>query len=1021
MENPESEKLNPETWNLELGTWNGQEHTSSYLRNRFLIVPIALLIVAGFPAQAPAAGSPQSPRFESHILPIFQENCLQCHDSKTRQAGLSLETLEDVFKGGESGPAIVPRKPADSTLLTMVSSETMPLVGDPLSDSEIGLIRSWIEKGAPGKDTEGEQASIPVTEREIMAAVLGAKCLTCHGRRRQEAGLDLRTREGLLKGGKSGPAIVPGRPDESLLVRRIAAQEMPPPELQEKFSVRGLTSAEFDKLRRWISAGALADGEKPLQFRVEEDPLISDEDRRFWSFQPPKRPAAPDVKQSKQVRNAIDAFLLAKLEEADLGFSEEADRLTLMRRIYLDLTGLPPSPEEIESYLADQSPLAYERLVDRLLASPRYGERSARYWLDAVGYADSEGAAGDDAIRPHAYRYRDYVIRSFSADKPYDQFLIEQIAGDELFDYKQVDAYSPEQVDKLVATGFLRMGPDSTYSTEQNYLPERFDVVATQIEILTTALMGLTMGCARCHDHKYDPLPQRDFYRLSAILQSSYDPYDWLSPNIQCIGVGADCDESTTRLLLLPSVLEIREVEEYNIPIQEKIVGLKQSLEQKTDSLREQLIEERLAKLPENLREDLRRALDVKPQDRQEVQTYLVGSFESLLKVTLKELSDRFEGFSEEAKEIEDQIKAEEKKLKSKPSIRALFDMGGEPTANRILMRGEYTMPGPLVSPGVPSVLSVGVAPYRVERPDWSTETTGRRLAWAKWLTQPNHPLTARVMVNRLWQQHFGEGLVRTLGNFGRMGSPPSHPKLLDWLATEFVSQGWSIKAMHRVIMTSTAYRQSTRADREAQVADPSNRLLSRFPLRRLDADALRDSILNIAGRLDTTPFGPADELDVRKDGEVVAKATQRGYRRSIYLLQRRSTPVTMLEVFDAPLLFPNCLKRPHSTVSSQALQLENSDLVRSSSRYMAGRVIDAAGGDLQKQIERVYWATLTRPPSRKEAKAAQAALHELTGEWQRHLESEVPAEPIAEKARWLGLASLCHVYLNSAEFLYVN
>ena len=266
-----------------------------------------------------------------------------------------------------------------------------------------------------------------------------------------------------------------------------------------------------------------------------------------------------------------------------------------MRRAYLDLVGLPPSPEEIRSYLADSDPRAYERLVDRLLESPHYGERWARYWLDAVGYADSEGGVSSDEVRPHAFRYRDYVIRSLNADKPYDRFLIEQIAGDELFDYKAVESYSPDQLDLLVATGFLRMGPDSTYSTEQNNLPERLDVVATQIEILSSSTMGLTLACARCHDHKFDPLSQRDYYRLSAILRTAYDPYDWLSPSMGCIGVGANCNETNTRLLPLPSASELREVEEYNAPFKRKLAELERQLEEKSRPLRKQLLEDKMA------------------------------------------------------------------------------------------------------------------------------------------------------------------------------------------------------------------------------------------------------------------------------------------------------------------------------------------------------------------------------------------------------------------------------------------
>ena len=987
-------------------------------RKGWLILGLMGMRLLSLPAQE--AGPPG---FETDVLPIFRQHCLQCHSDQARQGGLSLESLERVLAGGDSGSVVVAHKPLESRLLVLINSGGMPMGGEPLEAGAIEVVRRWIEAGMPGETPEAPLPATapPVREREVMAAILGAKCLPCHGRRRQEAGLDLRTREDLLKGGKSGPAIVPGKPEESLLVRRIQAQEMPPPQLQEQFSVRGLTSVEFEKVQAWIAAGAPPDPEKPPETDPGRVSTAGSKDRQFWSFQPPSRPEEPGVKGRDRIRNPIDAFLLARLEAEDLGYSPPADRLALMRRAHLDLVGLPPSPEEIRAYLADSDPRAYERLVDRLLESPHYGERWARYWLDAVGYADSEGGVSSDEVRPHAFRYRDYVIRSLNADKPYDRFLTEQLAGDELFDYKAAETYGPDQLDLLVATGFLRMGPDSTYSTEQNNLPERLDVVATQIEILSSSTMGLTLACARCHDHKFDPLSQRDYYSLSAILRTAYDPYDWLSPSMGCIGVGASCNDSNTRLLPLPSPGELRDVEEHNAPFKRKIAELERQLEQKARPLRKQILEEKMAALPESLRQDLEDASQAEPEERTPVQKYLLDKFAQTLQVTQADLLQRFKDFAEASKEIEEQIKDEKKKLKDKPKIRALFDMGGRPTPTRILGRGEYTNPGDQVLPGVPAVLNGELTPYRVEKPDWSTETTGRRLALAKWLTQPNHPLTARVMVNRIWQHHFGVGLVSTPGNFGSTGARPSHPKLLDWLAREFVDGGWSLKSLHRLVMTSTAYRQTSSAGRLSLESDPDNLLLSRFPLRRMDADALRDSILWVAGRLDPTRYGPADELEVKPDGEVIAKESPKGYRRSIYVRQRRSRPLSLLESFDAPLLVPNCLKRPHSTVSSQALQLENSQLVRLSARHMAGRVIDAVGEDPSRQIERVYLLALSRPPTAEESAKAEEVLGSLTREWKRHLEVEIPAEPVASKAEWLALASLCHTFLNSAEFLYVN
>ena len=856
-----------------------------------------------------------------------------------------------------------------------------------------------------------------------MVATLNLKCLLCHGRRRQEGGLDIRTRDSLLRGGVSGPAIVPGKPEESLLIQRIVAEEMPPAEHQSRLSYRPVTSTELQDLRRWIADGAPFEEESSQPVGPGSDPLVSDEDRRFWSFQSPLRPQVPVVRGQDLIRTPIDAFLLAKLEAKDLSFSPEAEPLTLMRRAYFDAIGLPPSPEEVEAFLADEDPRAYERLVDRLLESPRHGEHWARRWLDAAGYADSEGQADADAIRPHAWRYRDWVIRALNADKPYDRFLTEQIAGDELFDYKaRTVPLAEEERNLLVATGFMRMGPDGTYSVSQGFVGERMTVVADQLRILTSTVMGLTIGCARCHDHKYDPVPQRDYYRFSAILRSAYDPYDWLSPNEVGVGPDADWNESNTRMLLGAPSNEVQEAERFNAPIHEEVSRLERDLESLTAPLRDQFQNQKWAGIPEGLRADIRTSLDTTPEERTEIQEYLAAQFGSALEVSSDELRDRFPDYRRKAIEIEAAILKTKRRLRPKPRIRALFDMGGKPTPVHVLYRGSHQDPGPLVDPGVPSMLGNGLAPYRVETPPWTTGTSGRRLALAKWLVQPRHPLTARVRVNWIWQHYFGRGIVQSQGNFGRTGTPPTHPELLDWLATEFVASGWSMRAIHRLILTSAAYRQSSFYDRSRHDPDPDNILLSRFPLRRLDADAIRDSILSVSGRLKLTPFGTPDDIEARPDGEVVAKDSPEGMRRSIYLLQRRSKPLTMLESFDAPQLRPNCLRRTHSTVPSQALQLMNSETLRTSSRFMAGRVIDAAGDERAKQVERVYLAALNRSPTDAERARGVSALTRMTQAWTRQLEEgPAPMEPKQPRARWLALAALCHTVLNSAEFLYID
>ena len=871
-----------------------------------------------------AACALPAPRFESEVLPILRAKCTGCHNEKTASANLSLLTRDALLHGGASGAAIIPGKPNDSLLLSMVASGRMPITGPKLSPEEINTLRQWIEQGALMNGESPGAVRPQVAERDI-EAILSAKCWVCHGRREQQAGLDLRTHASLLKGGKSGPALVPGNPDASLLVKRIVAQEMPPPKLQEQFSVRGLTEDELAKLKQWIAAGARPGSEKPIEVSATADPAITVKDRAFWSFQTPRRPALPQPSQ-----HPIDAFLPAK--------APAASPRALLRRASFDLTGLPPTPEQFLQYDGN-----YEALLDRLLASPRYAERSARQWLDAVGYADSEGGNNSDLTRKNAWRYRDYVIRAFAQNKPFHRFLTEQLAGDELFNHRTVKQLSPEQIDLLAATGFWRMAPDGTNSTEQNFIPERMDVIAGQLEILGSAVMGVSLGCARCHDHKYDPLPTRDYYRLVATLTPAFDPYAWLPGEFPCGGVGAKCDENNTRYYIAKATTEFETVVAHNKPIEARIATLEASL---------------------------------------------------------RELKDSDPTQKKQKEAIRAQIKKERANLKEPPLIRALFDLGPEPPPTRILLRGDASSPGPLVAPGPPSIMSAGLPEYR---PVPLEHSSGRRLALAEWLTHPNHPLTARVMVNRIWQQHFGKGLVSTPGNFGRMGAAPENQPLLDWLATEFIRSGWDVKAMHRLIMTSAAYRQQTSE--------------SGFPLRRIDAESIRDSILQIAGRLDTKQFGPPDAIKQLPDGEVITESR----RRSIFVSQKRTQPISLLETFDQPFMNPNCVQRGQSVVSSQALHLMNSDLVRENARFMAGRIADAVGDRADAQIERAYLLALSRQPTPEELRLARDTFDRLIPEWTRKLETDQPAEPVASRARWLALATICHTLMNSAEFLYLD
>jgi hypothetical protein len=393
---------------------------------------------------------------------------------------LNLSTYQTALKGSESGPVITPGKPEDSRLYHMVKEGLMPPGGKiHLSNDELATIRGWIESGAGSTAVPHAEAELSNVTQDDVIPIMLLRCTACHGLRMQEAGLDLRTRESMLKGGKSGPAMVLGKPDQSLLLKMIRSGDMPPKKRLIVVGVKPVTDAEAGKIARWIELGAPVVAEPPDLAATESDPLVTDKDRRFWSFQAPTALEPPAVKHADRVRNPVDAFLLSKLESKDLSFSPESDKLTLMRRVYFDLIGLPPQPAEIQPYMADKSPGAYEKLVDRLLASPHYGERWGRYWLDAAGYADSEGGKlSADHPRPYAWRYRDYVIRSFNEDKPYDRFLTEQIAGDELVDYEHAPVVTKQMMDNLIATGFLRMAPDSTSEREVNFSDDRLDVVA---------------------------------------------------------------------------------------------------------------------------------------------------------------------------------------------------------------------------------------------------------------------------------------------------------------------------------------------------------------------------------------------------------------------------------------------------------------------------------------------------------------------------------------------------------------
>jgi mono/diheme cytochrome c family protein len=982
------------------------------------LLPLSLLLPLAAAGAEP--GKPQDakpiglPPLAAGVQALLHAKCTRCHGGKAHKADLDLRSLAGALKGGESGPAVVPGKPEESLLYEKVRGGAMPPgKQDRLSPAEVEAVRRWIAEGAVSRPGEGGPT---VTQHDVLPILL-RHCTVCHGRHRREGGLDLRTPAAMLRGGKGGPAIVPGRPDASPLLQKISAGQMPPHGRLVEASVKPLEPAETDVLARWIAAGAPEVAVEPDVATTGPDLLVADRDRDFWAFRPPRAMPVPAVRHPERVRNPIDNFILQKLEAKGLGLSPEADRPTLIRRAAFDLTGLPPDPAEVDAFLADRSPDAYEKVIDRLLASSRYGERWGRLWLDLAGYADSEGKREQDLPRPHAWRYRDYVIRSLNADKPFDRFLLEQLAGDELADTESAPEITPELYDNLVATGFLRMVPDGTWANITGYVPDRLEVIADAIDVLGSAVLGLTLKCARCHSHKYDPIPQRDYYRLAAVFKGAYDEYDWLKPDVRP-GLGPiSQDVLGGRHLPYVTAAERRAWEAQDAAVGREIDALRSALARKTEALAVRYREERLAQLPEVLRGDLRTMLATAPARRDTVQRYLAEKFEAHLRLDPTALKAVDAGFKKESEETERRIRTLQARRPPEPRVQALWDRG-DPSPTYIYRRGDPNSPGRLVGPGVPSVLTDGKTPFPVKLPWPGAKKTGRRLAFAQWLTRPDHPLTARVAVNRLWKHHFGTGLVKTLGNFGKAGAPPTHPELLDWLAREFVRQGWSLKALHRLMLTSAVYRQRSALTPDRERLDPGDALYSRMPLVRLDAEQLYDTLLLIAGRLDETRFGPADPVEARPDGLVTPTGTPRGWRRLLYVRQTRKQLPTHLETFDYPAMNPNCLERRDSTVAPQALHLLNNGMVRRLAEGFARRVSREAGADPAACVERVYRIALGRPPGAEEMAVGVDALNRLADEWARHLAGRKPdGDPADLKA----LASFCHAVLNSAGFLYVD
>ena len=836
-----------------------------------------------------------------------------------------------------------------------------------------------------------------LTFEQHVRPIFKAMCFECHGEgKRLKGDLDLRLRRLLVQGGESGAGIVPGNVKKSLLVERLRKQEMPPGE-------KKLTPQQLKTLETWIAQGAKT--LRPEPQKVKQGFLITEEERSHWAFQPIRRPSLPTVKNPWLLRSPIDAFILRRLQEQGVTFSPQAERTTLLRRIYFDLIGLPPSPEEMERFLNDTSPNAYEKVVDRLLNSPQYGERWGRHWLDVAGYADSEGYSSEDPERPYAYKYRDYVVRSFNQDKPWDQFIQEQLAGDELTSGKPL---SSDRIEKLIATGFLRMAPDGTGGKGVNQGLARNQVVAETLKIVTTSLMGLSAGCAQCHNHRYDPIPQEDYYRLRAIFEPALNWKSWKSPASRRVSLYTTKNRQQAATI----EKEAKKIDQERLKKQEAYI--------------QRTFNKEVAKLPKSLQEKARLARKTPAKKRTKEQKQLLKEYPSLnVSAGSLYLYDR-----KAADDLKKYTARANKLRATKPKqdyLRALVETAGKLPTTYLFARGDHEQPKQALSPAGLSIFA-NQKLTSIPSNDKTLSTSGRRLAFARRLTDGRHPLTARVIVNRMWMHHFGRGLVNTPSDFGILGDRPTHPQLLDWLASEFMAGGWKLKRIHKLILLSTTYRQSSKRTAKLQEIDRENRLYGRMSIRRLEAEIVRDAILTVSGNLNHKQFGKPVPVRVDLTGQVVLGVDTRDgagrptkkvvplngeeYRRSLYVQVRRSMPLGVLETFDSPILSPNCEQRNASTVAPQSLLLMNSAFITKYAQLFAKRVSNDAGKDLRNQLELAWKLAFGVKPSTEDVQSAEQFIREQTSIFQ----SQRQKDP-REKA----LASFCQALLSTNRFLYVD
>ena len=787
-------------------------------------------------------------------------------------------------------------------------------------------------------------ASVEAAANEVsftgdVKPILARRCFACHGPETNEAGLRLDEPESALGELDSGMrAIVPGRPDESELIARVTSTDEA---VRMPIDEEPLTAEEIETLKAWIAGGASW--------------------QKHWAFVPPQPHDPPTVNGSAWVRNPIDAFILLKLEAAGLQPAAPASKRTLARRAYFNLLGLPPTNEQLNRFLQDDSSKAWENLIDELLDSPHYGERWARHWLDIVRYAETNSYERDGP-KPNAWKYRDYVIRSLNEDKPYDQFLREQLAGDELEDVT---------ADTMIATGYYRLGiwDDEPADPVQAKYDEWDDIISTTSQ----AMLGLTVGCARCHDHKIDPIPQADYYGLLAFFadvtvygergdQETNSQWDLSSP-----------EEAAHRRKLRQNE---REIERQKISMEE--VGIK----------RMDAEDQRRSETPE--REELL---------EEKLQRYLNASEWQQYRETLERLRE---------------ARREIRRLPEPETVLALARCEPHPPPTHIMVRGNPHVPGDEVKPHFPALF--GEAAPEISPAPEGARSAGRRRVLAEWIASPKNMLTARVIVNRIWQYHFGRGIVRSANNFGELGTPPTHPELLDWLALWLIDHDWQLKPLHRLIMTSSAYQMSSAGDEQALAADPTNDLFWRFDMRRLSAEEIRDATLVVTGRLNPKTYGPSffpklsrDVLATQsKPGDGWGRSSSReASRRSVYIYIKRSMVPPLLTAFDFPDVDTSCEARFITTQPGQALIMLNGDFANEQAGHLVDRAVAEAGDEPREQIARALELALNRSPEDNEIDEGFALVERLE---KRH---KLP--------RREALRQWCLTVLNLNEFVYLD